>query len=322
VTPSPVVAAGCLVTREGQDGTEVLLVHRPRYDDWSLPKGKSEVDEHVTLTAVREVLEETGVTVALRRPIPGRKYQVDGASKIVHYWRAVVVDESEFEPNREVDVIRWLPVDVASATATHPDDAALVKLANDPAGTPFTVLRHGSAVKRVEWSGEDVDRPLDTHGTEQADLLVPRLGAYGVQRVHSSAARRCADTVRPYALAYGVPLAAEPALTEESFRLDPTPAFERASGLIADAWRTHEATVLCGHRPYLPDLVDHLTSVCPGVPDADPWQLPIARHRAHRVDDDPARLPGRTQRAAGHAGSRAPPLTLDDSPDPRLFTMR
>lgn len=275
MSASPVVAAGCLVTRRGSRGTEVLLVHRPRYDDWSLPKGKVDGDEHVTLTAVREVLEETGVTAALRRPLPDRRYKVDGVPKVVHYWRAVATAEEPFASNHEVDEIRWLPVDAACALVSHPDDASLVKLADDPAGTPFVVLRHGTAVKRVDWSGDDVDRPLDAHGVAQSDDLVARLGAYGVQRVHSSAARRCADTVRPYALAVGVPLVAEPALTEEGYDDDPESAFDRAAGLLVDAWRTQEATVLCGHRPYLPKLVTHLEQVCPGVPDADPWHLPL-----------------------------------------------
>lgn len=275
MSSTPVVAAGCLVTREAPDGTEVLLVHRPRYDDWSLPKGKVDGDEHVSLTAVREVLEETGVTVALRRPIPSRRYKVDGVPKVVHFWRAVVVEESVFEANDEVDEIAWLPVDSASALITRADDAALVKLANDPPGAPFIVLRHGSAVKRAVWSGDDVDRPLDAHGTGQSDELVTSLGAYGVTRVHSSAARRCTDTVRPYTLSAGIPLVAEPALTEESYLAAPGEAFERCGGLLADAWRTNEATVLCGHRPYLPALVDHLVTECPEAEDADPWDLPL-----------------------------------------------
>ncbi len=275
MSTEPTLAAGCLVTRQGELGLEVLLVHRPRYNDWSLPKGKADVDEHLTLTAVREVLEETGVTVALRRPLPPRRYDVDGVPKVVHYWRAEVVSEGVFVANDEVDAIRWLSVDEAAALATHPDDAALVKLANDAAGTPFIVLRHGTAVKRADWAGDDVDRPLDVHGVEQADALVARLAAYGVQRVHTSAARRCADTVRPYSLETGVPVAAEPSLTEEGFRAEPEAAFERVSGILADAWRDHEATVLCGHRPYLPDLVGHLVELCPAAAEADPWEHPL-----------------------------------------------
>jgi 8-oxo-dGTP pyrophosphatase MutT (NUDIX family)/phosphohistidine phosphatase SixA len=275
VSTEPTLAAGCLVTRQGELGLEVLLVHRPRYNDWSLPKGKADVDEHLTLTAVREVLEETGVTVALRRPLPPRRYDVDGVPKVVYYWRAEVVSEGVFVANDEVDAIRWLSVDEAAALATHPDDAALVKLANDAAGTPFIVLRHGTAVKRADWSGDDVDRPLDVHGVEQADALVARLAAYGVQRVHTSAARRCADTVRPYSLETGVPVAAEPSLTEDGFRAEPEAAFERVSGILADAWREHAATVLCGHRPYLPDLVGRLVELCPAAAEADPWEHPL-----------------------------------------------
>jgi len=275
VSSEQILAAGCLVTRQGERGIEVLLVHRPRYHDWSLPKGKADVGEHLTRTAVREVQEETSVTVALRRPLPPRRYDVDGVRKVVHYWRADVVAEGQFVANAEVDEIRWLAIDDATALVTHPDDAALVKLANDAAGTPFIVLRHGTAVKRVDWPGDDVDRPLDEHGVVQSEALVARLAAYGVQRVHTSAARRCVDSVRPYSLAAGVPLAAEPALTEAGFRAEPEPAFARAGGILADAWREQEATVLCGHRPYLPDLVGHLVELCPAAAEADPWEYPL-----------------------------------------------
>ncbi|MEO8106373.1 MAG: histidine phosphatase family protein [Actinomycetes bacterium] len=236
----PIVAAGCLVTRHGRKGIEVLLIHRPRYHDWSLPKGK-----------------------------------VDGVPKQVHYWRAAVVDAQPFVPNDEVDRTRWMSIDKAVARITRPDDAVLVKLADDPIGTPFVVLRHGNAVKRVEWSGDDVDRPLDESGEAQAEKLVSRLSAYGAARVHSSAARRCSDTVRPYSLATGIPLASEPTLTEQGFHDGPDLALERAGELMMDAWRGQEAVVLCGHRPYLPQLVDHLLALCPGIPAADPWEHPL-----------------------------------------------
>lgn len=271
----PIIAAGCLITRQGRKGVEVLLVHRPRYHDWSLPKGKVDVGEHITEAAVREVFEETGLVVALRRPLPLQTYQVDGVPKQVHYWRAVVVDEPPFVPNDEVDKMRWLSIDKAVARVTRPDDASLVKLADDPFGTPFVVLRHGNATKRVDWSGDDVDRPLEPSGEQQAEALVARLTAYGVERVHSSAARRCSDTVRPYSLATGIPLASEPTLTEEGFNDDPESAMERAGELLIDAWRGQEGVVLCGHRPYLPQLVDHLVDICPGSTTADPWEYPL-----------------------------------------------
>jgi 8-oxo-dGTP pyrophosphatase MutT (NUDIX family)/phosphohistidine phosphatase SixA len=271
----PIIAAGCLVTRQGAKGTEVLLVHRPRYGDWSLPKGKVDAGEHVTEAAIREVHEETGLIVALRRPLPLQTYKVEGVPKHVHYWRAILIDETPFTPNKEVDKIRWLAIDKAVARITRPDDAALVKLADDPAGTPFVVLRHANAMKRVDWPGDDVDRPLDASGEQQALGLVLRLSAYGIQRVHSSAARRCSDTVRPYSLEIGAPLASEPALTEQGFHDDPDLALERARELLMDTWRGAEPVVLCGHRPYLPRLVDFLVDQCPGVPSAEPWEHPL-----------------------------------------------
>ncbi len=254
----PIVAGGCLVTRGTGTGTEVLLVHRPKYDDWSLPKGKQEPGEHVLCTAVREVLEETGVQVALRRPLPSREYLVDSTPKAVHYWRADVEADQGFTPNKEVDEIAWLPVDEAALRASHPLDAELVATATQPAGTPFLLLRHGKATKRATWDGADLDRPMDPAGFEQADELVPLIGAFGVRRVHSSAARRCMTTVQPYADRHGLPLVPERSLSEEGFLEDPEAALERAAGLLFEADRSGEPVVVCGHRPNMPTMLAHL----------------------------------------------------------------
>ena len=106
-----VVAAGAVVTRKGPQGREVLLVHRPKYDDWSFPKGKQDPGEHVTATAVREVLEETGVEIRLGRPLPPQLYGVSGGrAKKVHYWVGHVVgddDVSGYQINDEVDELGW-----------------------------------------------------------------------------------------------------------------------------------------------------------------------------------------------------------------------
>jgi 8-oxo-dGTP diphosphatase len=255
---SPIVASGCVVTRDVDGSTEVLLVHRPKYDDWSLPKGKQDPDEHVTLTAVREVLEETGVRVRLQQPLPHREYTVGDAPKVVYYWRASIVVDKGFVPSNEVDDIAWLPLEQAVKRATHPLDGKLVELARQPATTPFVVLRHGHAVKRSAWSGEDLERPLDTLGVEQSDMLVERIAAYGVQRVHTSEARRCVQSVTPYAEHAGLPVVYEPALTENAYEETPAAGNARAAGLLADSVRSGQPTLLCGHRPYLPDLLDHL----------------------------------------------------------------
>ena len=275
-----IVAAGCLVTRGLGADVEVLVVHRPRYDDWSLPKGKQESGEHITETAVREVLEETGIQVALKQPLPQRSYKVSGQPKVVHYWRAEVVGDKGFVPNREVDDIGWLPRPQAAELVTHPLDAALIQLAGDPVATPVVILRHGHATKRAAWSGADVDRPLDPEGVAQSDALVPRLAAYGLERVHTSAARRCVQTVCPYADHQGLAVVAEPELTEQAFTGSPVPAKARVAGLVADAIRSGEPTLLCGHRPYLPELVDHLLegSTLQGPQDAVPVASMIVLH--------------------------------------------
>ena len=86
-------AAGAVVTRKGGD---VLLVHRPRYDDWSFPKGKLDPGEHAVTAAVREVAEETGLDVRLGPPLPGQRYRLaNGRTKAVSYWTARVVGDDD-----------------------------------------------------------------------------------------------------------------------------------------------------------------------------------------------------------------------------------
>src|SRR6266478_9806746 len=98
--PGEIRAAGALVWRDGAQGIETALVHRPRYDDWSFPKGKREPGEHVLLTAVREVAEETGVRVLLGRPLPAARYERNGRPKRDDYWvrRPAVGDRASIQP--------------------------------------------------------------------------------------------------------------------------------------------------------------------------------------------------------------------------------
>src|ERR1022692_5132358 len=79
-------AAGAVVWRPGQAGPDIALVHRPRYDDWSFPKGKCERDEHVLTAALREVVEETGLRVILGRPLRPSVYRTGAGTKRVSYW--------------------------------------------------------------------------------------------------------------------------------------------------------------------------------------------------------------------------------------------
>jgi 8-oxo-dGTP diphosphatase len=120
-----VEAAGGVVVRNGR----VLLVHRPRYDDWSLPKGKLDAGESFEEAALREVEEETGLRARLVRELPSVEYEAKGRPKIVRYWLMEVEDDPGFVPNDEVDEVRWLPLDEALALLSYDRDHDLVRAA-------------------------------------------------------------------------------------------------------------------------------------------------------------------------------------------------
>jgi 8-oxo-(d)GTP phosphatase len=245
-----IVAAGAVVSRKGP---EVLVVHRPKYDDWSFPKGKRDPDEHVTATAVREIAEETGLDIRLGPPLTLQTYTVyngEARSKRVHWWSARVVggdDVDAYRPNDEIDRVAWLPADLARELLTYERDRDLLAELDKvrKRSTPLVVLRHGKATSRKKWDGEDSERPLSELGLFQAEAMVPILGAYGVRRVVSSTSRRCWTTVAPFAEVAELDLEVTRHLSEE--RSSPR-SVERAVHRLLE---TREPTVLCTHRPVL-----------------------------------------------------------------------
>jgi 8-oxo-dGTP diphosphatase len=273
-------AAGALLWRRssparlwrsaGGRSPDVALIHRPKYDDWSFPKGKREPGEHILQTAVREVAEETGLQVILGRPLTQARYDRGGRPKRVDYWVARPVPEGpdSFQANDEVDTMEWVPADAARGRLTYPHDALMLEeFAVGPADTvPFVLLRHASAGGKDSWKGDDLDRPLDAHGAAEADLLSRLLACYGTSRVITSAAERCVATVRPYAALTGAKLEVDPALAVGQANGDADAAKARVAAAVAAG----QPTVICAHRENMPTLLTAACAALGAVPPNGP----------------------------------------------------
>lgn len=268
-------AAGAVLWRPGPQGPQVVLVHRPNYDDWSLPKGKTEPGEPVLLTAVREVAEETGVRVVLGRRLPSTHYLVRGRPKVVDYWAAKAADGPQpgFTPNAEVDRLDWLDVAGARARLSYPHDAAVLDefAAGPPDTVPLMLVRHASAVSKAEWRTgghpDDLARPLSPAGRAESALLAQLLRCYARAGVFSSAAERCVATVRPYATEAAMSVQAD-----QAFTIGFSPVSEtrrRTDDILGGAL----PAVICGHRENLPLILEEACAVL-GAKPPDGHPLP------------------------------------------------
>lgn len=238
----PVLAAGALVWRLKNDKLQVLVVHRPRYDDWSFPKGKAEPGESMVLTAIREVAEETGRQIVLGRYLgKARRRLVSGRKKRTLYWAAQVLPEAgpgeglraAVKPasKREINKVRWWKVEKAARKLTHADDKRLLARLVDwyESGQlqvhSLVLVRHAKAVSRATWGygiNSEITRPLVMgRGQAQARDVAALLSAYGVGELVSSPWRRCVDTLAPYAHGCGLDLRSDEAFTEVSALMAP-----------------------------------------------------------------------------------------------------
>lgn len=247
-----------MVTREDPlRGTEVVIIHRKRYDDWTLPKGKVEAGEPVPVCAVREVHEETGVTIRLSVPLDSITYEAGNAGlKKVDYWGGIVLDSVRREPDAEVDAVSWLPVRAALSKLTYSHDHFLVQQYLDqPPTTPLIILRHGKAMDRKDWSRKDSARPINSRGRRQSKLLIPLLEAYGVTKIVSSTSTRCVATVLPYAHQHELAVETYSLLTEEEGEDDPKSVGKLIRKVRDTTLESGEPTVVCVHRPVLPHIL-------------------------------------------------------------------
>jgi 8-oxo-dGTP diphosphatase len=252
-----VAAAGGAVWRRTADGgVETAVVHRPRYDDWSLPKGKHDDGEALLETAVREVREETGLTVVVGRRSLRTQYAVDGGTKRVDYWLMEAVG-GRFEPGDETDELRWLPIAEAAALVTHDHDRdVLADLARTdvPRSPTLLLVRHAKAGSRSDWAGDDDLRPLDGKGRRQARRLAQVLPLFAPTAVLSAERTRCRETVEPLAEVLGLPVQPLPEVGEEEFAAHPQAALAVVERFL-ESRSAPGVTVVCSQGGAIPSML-------------------------------------------------------------------
>lgn len=283
--PRTVLAAGAVVWRPAGDEIEVLVVHRPRHLDWTLPKGKVDPGEQLPVTAVREVLEETSVPIRLGVPLARIEYDVQSPrpmTKRVSYWEGRPLGTGDIgrDADDEIDGVRWVRVAEVMELLTYERDRDLVRELLDlwearaHRTRPLIVLRHAQALARSAWDGDDAARPLAEGGLREAHRLVPLLTAYGVARVVSSDATRCVQTVEPLAEHLGVKVERDAGLSDRY--ADPRDLTALLRRLAAEK----QPVVVCTHRPVLP-LV--LAALEVDATSLDPAAMVVAHCRRGRV---------------------------------------
>lgn len=285
-----VLAAGALCWRLHKGELQVLLIHRPRYDDWSFPKGKLDDGETLPECAVREVAEEVRVKVRLGVPLPITRYSVtkNGKSsrrprtKGVWYWAAEVLEGRPSPDGEETDEIAWVPAEQARGWLTNASDTPpldeLIRLhqANSLRTVPFIVLRHARAKPRSSWSKSESERPLAATGKRQAKAVERLLSAWRPRHLHCSPWRRCAETLAPYVKKHRHRIKYRKPLTEKRARQDPA----RTAARVRKQLEWIQPSLICTHRPVLPIVLEELgrwlslPSLAAALPTQDPFLPP------------------------------------------------
>lgn len=247
-------AAGGLIFRKTAKGNlKILVAHRPKYDDWSLPKGKADKGETPEETALREVLEETGYRCRIVTSIGTTRYRITSGIKEVN-WYAMrpLPDSPGFKKNSEIDEIKWVSRKTARKVLDYENDRDLVGGSDlkkiSQTGTLY-LLRHGAAGERADWEGDDNKRPLTKKGKKQADALAKSLRDADIERIVSSPAARCIQSVKPLAKAIGVKVEVEEALAEG-------PDIDAAYNLIHDLVGNN--TVVSSHGDVIPAVINRM----------------------------------------------------------------
>lgn len=287
-TDAEVLAAGALCWRLHKGELEVLLIHRPRYDDWSFPKGKLDEDETLPECAVREVAEEIGLKVRLGVPLPVTRYDVakNGTSrpKEVWYWAAEVKEGKPKPDGEETDEFRWVSSEEAAELLTNEGDtkplAELLRLHHERLlhTTPFIVLRHAKAKPRSSWSRAESERPLAATGKRQAKAVERLLTAWRPRHLETSPWKRCVETMAPYVKLHRHKVKYRKSLTEKRAKEIP----KKAQSRTRKSLELLQPAALCTHRPVLPLVLEQVKTwikepvLLEAFPQEDPYLAPGA----------------------------------------------
>jgi 8-oxo-dGTP diphosphatase len=247
-------AAGGVILRKSDKGNlNVLLAHRPQYDDWSFPKGKADKGESSAETAVREILEETGLRCRIVAPLTTTRYRVGSGMKEVD-WFAMrpLPDSPGFKKNKEVDKVKWMGRKAARKLLDYDHDRSLItdfdlkKIAET--GT-IHLLRHAAAGNRDNFNGDDRERPLTKKGKAQAKSIAESLREREIERIVTSPYKRCVQTVEPLAKMIGATIEISDALAEG-------PDIDASYDLIHNLAGAN--AVLCSHGDVIPAAMNRL----------------------------------------------------------------
>lgn len=242
-----VLAAGGVITQHRRGAERHLLVHRPRYDDWSLPKGKVDHDDETLAgAALREVEEETGVTARLGPHVGTSDYKDrSGRAKRVQWWAMVVVSQAPHKPDDEVDRIKWVKDSKLPRKLTYGTDRRIIAGLDDDRRS-LLIVRHAHAGSRGDHD-PDHKRPLSRKGRGQASGLVEQLADHHIDTIVTSPFTRCRDTVEGLAADRDLRVVKDKRLAEGADLAD-------VLGLIKELPTT---AVLCTHRDVIDVLLDH-----------------------------------------------------------------
>jgi 8-oxo-dGTP pyrophosphatase MutT (NUDIX family)/phosphohistidine phosphatase SixA len=275
-------AAGAIIWREEVPfELEVLVIHRPKYDDWSFPKGKIEENESPIGAAYREVLEETGVDAVFGQYLGTTTYKIEDEKKKVKYWMAQAKSASPFVANDEVDKIEWVDIKTARHFLTHDGDRELLEefVSKERYVATLILLRHAKALKRSDWNDYDLDRPLAPEGVEQSQRLIKQLIPFGIQGIYSSDALRCYSTTEPLADALGLRTNVTQELNEETFEKSAKSSVD----YIRQLMKFGGNQLVSGHNPVIPHILTKIARIDYSADDLSPADAWVVHHRGDKV---------------------------------------